>query len=332
MTTGLPDEEFRSEDQVDTGKFSLVAQELFNHQIKNWKLAADGYQSLSAVHIKKFKFDNFSIEAHFNPGRIISSSAKVDAKSISERPCFLCKENLPYDQKAVKINENYILLVNPYPIFNTHFTIPSVNHVPQLILSEMGNMLSISKMLGKNYSVFYNGPECGASAPDHLHIQAGDFGFMKIDTEHESMARAYGKTVYQENDLKTTAVQGCLRNYFSVESEDKTKLTAEFQKIFYALQNGKSRLEPMMNIICNYNSRWRLLIFPRSNHRPGYFYEEGENNILVSPAAVDLGGVMIFPRDKDFSKISAELIKDIFMQVTLSGARFGAVADKLGNR
>jgi len=316
----------------DEDKFSglpLKAERLFEHQLKNWQLASDGYRSLTAVQIKQFEFANFSIEAHYNPGRIISSSAKVDTKSIEARPCFLCIKNLPADQKVVKVIENYFLLVNPFPIFNKHFTIPSIHHFPQAIKSEFKNLLVISSKLGEGYSVFYNGPRCGASAPDHLHFQAGNFGFMKIDKEYKDILNRYGEIIYDDDELVTTIVTGCLRNFISIESNNILKIKDELKKIYNVLNIEQANVEPMMNIICSYNDSLRVLVFPRSKHRPSYFFEEGGNKILISPAAVDLGGVLIFPREEDFNRITKELIIDVFKQVTFSNDEFKYISDKL---
>jgi ATP adenylyltransferase/5',5'''-P-1,P-4-tetraphosphate phosphorylase II len=332
MQIEFPDNKLYLNDDDSLSGLPEKAERLFEHQLKNWKLASDGYRSLTAVQIKKFEFDNFTIEAHFNPGRIISSSAKVDAKSIEARPCFLCINNLPNEQKAVKVINDYILLVNPFPIFDKHFTIPSVNHVPQTIKSEIENLLTISSMLGESYSVFYNGPGCGASAPDHLHFQSGNFGFMKIDTEYKEMINTYGEVIFKNDELVTTVVTGCLRNFISLESNNISKLTDEFESIYNLLNKEQSDEEPMMNIICSYHSSWRLLVFPRSKHRPSYFFEEGENKLLISPAAVDLGGVLILPREEDFNKITKELIIDIFKQVILNDDEFSYLSDKLKNR
>lgn len=331
MQTTFSSKRLYLEGDENLGDLPSKAEKLFEHQLKDWKLAADGYRSLAAVQIKLFEFDNFTIEAHYNPGRIISSSAKVDSKSIQARPCFLCINNLPAEQKAVKVVNDYILLVNPFPIFSKHFTIPSVNHLPQAIESEINNMLLISSMLGKDYSVFYNGPRCGASAPDHIHFQAGNFAFMKIDSEFENISKAYGKIVYKDPDLITTAVSGCLRNFISIESNNISSVKAEFQKVYNLLSKDEPGEEPMMNIICTYNERWRLLVFPRSQHRPSYFFEEGEHKMLISPAAVDLGGVLIFPREEDFNKLTKELVIDIFRQVTFSDDKFRYLSDNLRN-
>ncbi|MFA5806707.1 MAG: DUF4922 domain-containing protein, partial [Melioribacteraceae bacterium] len=298
MQIEFPENKLYLNDDDSLSGLPEKAERLFEHQLKNWQLASDGYKSLASIQVKLFEFEKFSIEAHFNPGRIISSSAKVDAKSIEARPCFLCISNLPAEQKAVSVFENYILLINPFPIFHKHFTIPSVDHVPQSIKSEIKNLLIISSMLGKDYSVFYNGPRCGASAPDHLHFQAGNFGFMKIDNEYKDVLNAYGEIIYEDDELITTAVTDSLRNFISLESNNISKITAEFDRIYNLLNKEQSDEEPMMNIICSYNNSWRLLVFPRSKHRPSYFYEEGENKLLISPAAVDLGGVLIFPREE----------------------------------
>lgn len=332
MQIEFPENKLYLNDDDSLSGLPKKAERLFEHQLKNWRLASDGYRSLPAVQIKQFEFDNFTIEAHFNPGRIISSSAKVDAKSINERPCFLCISNLPAEQKAVRVFGNYILLINPFPIFHKHFTIPTINHIPQAIKSEIANMLVISSKLGKDYSVFYNGPRCGASAPDHMHFQAGNFGFMKIDMEYKEIFKSYGKLIFEDDELKTTAVSGCLRNFISIETDNSSRLIDEFTKIYNSFSNEQSTTEPMMNIICNYDTSWRLLIFPRSKHRPTHFFEEGEKKILISPAAVDFGGVCIFPREEDFNKITKELIIDIFEQVTVSDDEFKCLSDKLKNR
>lgn len=301
---------------------------LFEQQTENWQLAKNGYSSLKLVEKKIFEFDDFIIEAHYNPGRIVSSSAKVDEKSIKERPCFLCIDNLPEDQKAVKIDDKYILLVNPFPIFDKHFTIPHVQHIPQTIKENFKSLLTISEKLNKDFSIFYNGPKCGASAPDHLHFQAGNFGFMRIDNEFYSILNKYGKLINDSNEYTTTAVTNYLRNFISIESNEIKPLTNEFMRIYDILSEGLND-EPMLNIICTYNNFWKVIIFPRKKHRPTYFFEEGENKILISPAAVDMGGVLIFPREEDFNKIDQETVIDIYSQVTFSNDEMSNLIKKL---
>lgn len=329
MRKEFPEKNIYLEDDSSEREFRLKAEMLFQHQLKNWALASDNYRSLDLVQVRQFEFDHFTIDAHYNSGRIISSSAKVDEKTVKSRPCFLCTSNLPDEQKAVRMVNQYILLVNPFPIFEKHFTIPSTGHVPQAIKSEVANLLTVSSLLGAGYSVFYNGPACGASAPDHLHFQAGNSDFMKINGEFGEIKNHYGKILFEDDELILAAVNSPLRNFLTIESASKNKIASEFIRIYTALTQKHTDAEPMMNIICSYDNGWRLLIFPRSRHRPLCFFEEGENGILISPAAVDMGGVLIFPREKDFYKITKELITDIFRQVTLSDAEFAVLTDKL---
>ena len=317
------------ENDYRVSELSDNTKRLFEHQINNWKLASNGYESLKSIQKKTFEFDGFNLEAHYNPGRIISSSAKVDNKSIEERPCFLCVKNLPLEQKAIKAIGNYIILVNPFPIFPVHFTIPSINHEPQLIINEFQNLLLLTKELGKDYSLFYNGPKCGASAPDHLHFQAGSKNFMRIDDEYESVIKKYGSIVCEENDAVLYKVTGYLRNYFSIESNNVKSIIDKFNVIYNLLFEKDDNDEPMMNIICTYEKSWRVIIFPRSKHRPNYFFEEGDNKILISPAAVDFGGVCIFPREEDFNKITKELLVDVFKQVTISEDKINYIAKEI---
>jgi len=329
MQTEFSEKNFYLEIKDNSKDLLILIARLFEDQLQNWKLASDGYNSLKSVRKKIFMFDGFSIEAQFNAGRIVSSSAKVDDRSIKQRPCFLCQANLPKEQKAVKLFDDYILLVNPFPIFNKHFTIPLLKHVSQSIHAEFESLLNLSSLLGKNYSVFYNGPKCGASAPDHMHFQAGNFGFMLIENELESIIKKYGQLILFDSEIKLFIVSDSLRNYFVLKGNKISNLKVEFDKIYTALLNNSSSEEPMLNIICNYTNEWTILIFPRSKHRPSYFFEENDKQILISPAAVDFGGVLIFPREEDFKHITKELVIDIFQQVSISKDFFDNVLQKL---
>jgi ATP adenylyltransferase/5',5'''-P-1,P-4-tetraphosphate phosphorylase II len=201
-----------------TETLSSQIKSLLDSQIVDWELAKNNYKGLESVKVKEFSFDGFSIKVQFNPSRIISTSAKVDAKSIQERKCFLCKENLPKDQRGIEYKNEYIILVNPFPIFPEHFTIPKVDHKPQRIKENFEDILDLSKDLQDRYAVFYNGPKCGASAPDHMHFQAGIKNFMPVDYEFESIQKInlsnYGK-------VKISYTESYLRNFISLESSDK---------------------------------------------------------------------------------------------------------------
>ncbi len=290
---------------------------LLKEQISSWALAKKNYQELGDIKKKIFDFESFKIVVQFNPGRMISSSAKVDAKSIKERPCFLCSNSLPNEQKGLKCDDKYLLLVNPFPIFEKHFTIPHIEHIPQEILPNFSSMLSIAKKLGDNYSLFYNGPKCGASAPDHMHFQASPKNEMPIEQEINSLINC--SEVVLKNDLVLVySISNYLRNFFLIESDNNIAVQHEFTKLYSSIQkvNGVDN-EPLLNIIVSFDKVWRVFIFPRKAHRPKEYFLEGSKKILLSPAAVDFGGLLITPRKEDFNKIEKEDIINIFEQTSV---------------
>lgn len=305
---------------------SKTAKELLQKQLQVWGLAQGNYKDLGTVKSKEVQFDGFSITVQFNPARIQSSNAKVDAKSIQERKCFLCPANLPEVQEGIRYGEDYQLLVNPFPIFPQHFTIPTFAHTDQLILDRIGDMLDLAKVLDA-YSLFYNGPKCGASAPDHAHFQAGIKGFMPIEKDVKTITK---EIVLEEKGMTLFALRNYLRNSFVIEATDRTKAVDTFKKIYSLLEIKEGEQEPMMNVIAWYEAdKWFLVVLPREVHRPKCFFAEGEDNILISPASVDLGGVFITPQEKDFNKISAKDIQNILEEICLNHNKFNHIINQL---
>jgi len=299
---------------------------LFHSQLQEWPLAKANFEALQGVESKEFDFGGFTVRVQFNPARIQSSAAKVDAKSIQERKCFLCPNNLPAEQKGISYKNEYQILVNPYPIFPEHFTIPTYQHVDQLILKRYGDMLDLAKDMDR-YTIFYNGPKCGASAPDHAHFQAGIKGFMPIEKEINNIDK---EPVISSNSLNVFALRNYFRNSFLIESDDKVEAVRFFHKLYSLLELKDDDKEPMMNILTWYNNnKWYSIVFPREKHRPGCFYAEGDDNILISPASVDLGGVFITPLEKDFRKITGRDIEAILKEISISDAKMQAIIDKL---
>jgi len=264
--------------------------QLFNEQLCEWDLAKNNYLALKHVKVKTLNVDGRRYRVELNPARIISSAAKTDPDSIRERICFLCSNNRPAKQKGIPFGEHYTILVNPYPIFPRHLTIPTIEHTPQLIASRFGDMLDLAQQLD-DYTIFYNGPKCGASAPDHFHFQAGNKGFLPI-----------------ENDRNWNTIR--------IESTSKQEMIQRFRQIYDALPLKPEDSEPMMNILTWYEEDlWTTCIFPRKKHRPDCYSAEGDDNMLISLAAVDMGGVFITPLEKDFEKISKENIIEILGEV-----------------
>lgn len=313
---------------ISSGDYAGAAHLLLKNQKKNWNKLAGGYESLKTVVDKSFQFDGFTIKVQFNPGRLISTAAKVDQESIKERKCFLCSSNLPDEQKGIKYKDEFLILANPFPIFTEHFSIVHFNHIQQEISGWFGRMLSLSKDLSKYYTVIYNGPKCGASAPDHLHFQAGNKFFMPVDNEFHSLKNEYGKIIFENNSLTVSGIDDSLRRFISIETSDA--LTAEkiFKKFYEVYKKVVPKnAEPLMNILCFYEEEygWRIIIFLRLKHRSSHYLREGNNNILLSPGAVDLGGVCITPLEKDFRNINKQLLAEIFQEVSLGKEQFDYV-------
>ena len=296
--------------------YSEKVNELFLSQLKKWELARLNYCQLNTVKTKTFDFGTFKILVQFNPERMRSSSAKVDAKSIDSRPCFLCSENRPSDQRGVAFDKNMTILVNPFPIFQRHLTIPSEEHKDQRILQNFGTLLILAEAI-PDFNVFYNGPECGASAPDHLHFQAGNKGLMPL--EEDFLNGRHTRLLLVNNGVELWHWYNYIRGIMTMRGTDREALIDTFQSFYYkfsSIQNDKP--EPMLNILVSHNEKgWIVHIIPRKVHRPVQFFLEGDDKILLSPASVDLGGVIITPREEDFLKIKKDDIADIFRQVCL---------------
>lgn len=299
---------------------------LFTEQLASWETARNNYAALSGVQVKELNVHGIPYKVQFNPARIVSSGAKVDAKSIRERKCFLCPAHLPAEQEGILFEGHYNLLVNPFPIFPRHLTIPELEHVPQRIAPRFADMLELARQLTE-YTIFYNGPRCGASAPDHAHFQAGSRGFMPIETDWRKQVAGkvadYGQATlwYLDDAPRTTLV---------IEAADKNDAMVLFGIIYRVLDVPAGESEPMMNVLALYEGdRWIVFIFPRAKHRPACYTAEGDTNLLSSPASVDLGGVFITPVEKDFRKITAEDVAQILSEVCLSADDFDRLRQEI---
>lgn len=320
----------KTENTASTNNFFrdfLVQQNL------TWELSAANYRGLDRIEEKEFLFDGFKIKVQFNPERIRSTSAKVDQNSIAARKCFLCPENRPDEQKSLAIGNDFLLLVNPFPIFRTHFTIPSVYHTDQRILPSLGAMFDISQKM-EGYSLFYNGPECGASAPDHLHFQAGENGFMPVEEEFETMKGHANTLFFDSGKLKIWVFDQYLRNMISFVTGSREEGIRAIEKVYFRFRDLQpEKPEPMVNMLCYFkDQKWHIHLFPRKLHRPEQFFQKGTEQLLISPASVDFGGVFVTPRREDFDKITAGDISDIFAQVSLDNTKFELLKNAIINK
>jgi hypothetical protein len=290
---------------------------LLDQQKKTWPQLAKGYEALELIRVREVQCDGYSVRLQLNPKRIVSSGAKVDAKSISERKCFLCIDNLPEGQKGILYQNQFLVLCNPAPIFSQHYTISDVNHIPQEIEKFLGIFFSLAKDF-TGFTVFYNGPKCGASAPDHMHFQACPSGAIPVERDVEEVRR-------RSSIGKVGAVSGFMvrdygRRVLVLESADGGELESYILNLLRSMKKVlATNEEPMLNILCSFHQNtWRVIIFPRRKHRPDVYFREGDAQVLISPAAVDIGGLVITPIEKDFQNVDAKMIQNIFEEVSIN--------------
>lgn len=301
-------------------KYSTEAKELLERQKKDWDWCVNGYGSLATVITHEFKYDGFSLKVQYNPGRMTSTSAKVDPKSIKERKCFLCEESLPPAQERLEYKNGYRILVNPFPIFPEHFTIPNKEHLPQQISGNFEMLLTLAEDLDGDYTVFYNGPKCGASAPDHFHFQAGTRNFMTVENDFDSLKAKYTVASRSVSGVTVSGIDDGIRKMIFLEGKEPDSVSAEFYKIY---ENYKAAMhldeEPLLNIIAWHDGNgFKVVVFLREKHRPRRYFAEGEERILLSPASVDIGGVGVIPVEDDFNRITQEILTELMTEVFVS--------------
>jgi len=299
-----------------------IVSSLFHEQVSNWELARVNYEGLNTVRTKTFSFGDFAMNVQFNPARIVSSGAKMDAKTIAARKCFLCTENLPAEQKGVDAG-NYTILVNPFPIFPQHFTIPRKEHIDQQIKPYFAEMLELAEALD-DYAVFYNGPRCGASAPDHMHFQAGTKDFLPVITDYKRMKPTHATIIDEGMNYQLYQLNDYCRTVYCIESDSIESAQSLFENLYTKWQvlpdlslilSKEEGIEPMMNIVCSFEDGiWYTFLFPRKAFRPWQFTAEGDKQLMVSPATVELSGIFITPIESHFDRITKADVISILEQ------------------
>ncbi|MEN6360910.1 MAG: DUF4922 domain-containing protein [Smithella sp.] len=292
---------------------SVLCRTFFESQKKSWPALASACRELEAVRQKKVSCGTYSVTLQYNPARSISSGAAVDPESIKKRPCFLCADHRPARQSGILYRNHYWILCNPAPIFPHHFTIASLAHKPQEITSSLDNLLQIASDASPDYTVFYNGPACGASAPDHLHFQLIPLDAIPFLNELEEQP-----AVKRASSLSRPE-KGLDRSIVILRSKDPGILKAHFQRLLKAFQK-LSRIgdEPLLNVFCvQRNDAWIITVFLRRKHRPDAYFAEGENRIFISPGAIDMAGVVITPQIKDYERLDGDALRKIYREVSL---------------
>src|SRR5260370_2086538 len=288
-------------------------EELFKRQLRAWPQLARGVEGLALATTRSVRIDWFDIYVRHIPHRMGSTTASVDRESIAKRACFLCAGNLPSAEEGMQFDDDFTIYCNPFPIVEHHLTIAHREHGLQRIADQFGNMLDIAAALPK-YFVVYNGPECGASAPDHMRFQAGSRVLFPIEKDTAG--------------LNCVTVPNYRRNVFILRGRDRAALIDRMDRAIELLaETTGKRVEPMVNIaVFHERETWVTYLFPRGKHRPEVFHT-GE--LTVSPASIDLCGIFVVPLAQDFERITGGAIAAIFREVTLPDVEFQEVAGKL---
>lgn len=299
-----------------SGRLPALCLELLDQQKEAWRAAGAGYESLNYVRERELKCRGFSVRVQHNPGRIKSTLADVGEKGVTERACFLCPANLPKQQKGILYRKDYLILCNPMPVFSSHFTISHLDHRPQKLAGAVATLLTLMSDFGPGSSILYNGPRCGASAPDHLHFQAVPSGLMPVEKEIHAEQRALRTLA---GGVSVHRVRGVGREVIILDGPGP----AAVGDALHALVKGLQRVllthrEPMMNLICvREEHTYTVLVFPRAKHRPDAFYLKGDGCLAISPAVVEMGGIMVTPLEKDFERLDRARVEQIFNEVSL---------------
>ena len=298
----------------------------FNRQLEVWTDARHRFRDLKHVETRQF---SDQLKLQWNPARIVSTGAKIDKKTLGERPCFLCDKNRPKEQMSKQIDEKFHLLVNLFPILPVHFTIPARKHQPQLIYKNYGEMHRFIS-LHSDLMVFYNGPKCGASAPDHLHFQAGTNGILPLQTNWQRLSRNLTDIISLNDEEKISVVRDFIVPAFVIISKSAESDEALFRRLYKAMPQRGDETEPMMNIIS-----WRKgeefisVVIPREKHRPEAYFAEGDAQFVVSPGALDMSGLIITPREEDFRKLTEEKALSLLQECGVSEEKMNAIIAKL---
>ena len=287
--------------------------ELFRRQARAWPQLATGLEGLARAETRRIRIDWFYVYVRHIPHRVVSTTAPVDPESVAKRRCFLCAENLPKEEEGIRFGTDFTIYCNPFPILERHLTISHKDHRPQRIADQLGSMLDLAAAL-PSYFVIYNGPECGASAPDHMHFQAGSRELLPIEKDAQ--------------DLRGVTIPKYHRNVILLRGRERANMGARMSRTLDLLGEVTGRRpEPMINIAVHHEKgEWTAYLFPRGTHRPRVFYT-GE--LTVSPAAIDLCGIFVVPIGPDFKKITGDAIAAIFREVTLPDSQFRQVAEQL---
>lgn len=300
------------------------------NQLAKWQTARTNHEALNQIETRRFELAGNTITVQFNPARAVSTCAKVDKSSIEARKCFLCPENKPNEQDEIiiSLDEPFSLRINPYPILPGHLTISSLKHQDQVLADKTirqlpGKLISwLEEYFASGYVLFYNGAKCGASAPDHFHFQAVKQSDVPVIQQWERLM----ETAVREKEIKTE--NGNTYSSFQITSyicpiqvficnHSADILPEMINQYLESLPLHEGESEPRYNLFAWQNKQrgFTMAYFPREEHRPACYTATGGEQLLVSPGALDMAGLLVTPRKEDFDKITESDITQIYKEV-----------------
>ncbi|RRD02781.1 DUF4922 domain-containing protein [Prevotella sp. OH937_COT-195] len=301
----------------------------FIRQLDTWADAKKRYKDLQQVKTRELVTERLTMRVQFNPARMVSTGASIDSGAIKERPCFLCEKNRPEEQMSKDFDSRFELLLNPFPILPHHFTIPLRCHQPQAVMGNYGDMHRILERY-PDLTVFYNGPCCGASAPDHMHFQAGTGMVLPLQAEWQRLSRTLSPVITINAEEGIWVIDEYTVPALLIKSRSKETDDRLFRKLYKVMPMTETDVEPMMNIVS-----WRIgddhltVVLPRKKHRPECYGAAGGLQMMVSPGALDMAGLIITPRKEDFERITPAVAESILKEVAMSADNFAVMVDAL---
>lgn len=297
----------------------------FAHQLDTWDEIRQRYEALKHVGLKQLGHR----QLQYNPARMVSTGAQIDRQTIAQRACFLCEKNRPEEQLTIDLGDDFELMVNPFPVLPMHFTIVRKTHVSQTILENYTEIHRLLELFPELF-VFYNGPMSGASAPDHMHFQAGIGQELPLMTVLRKLEKEQQVLIKQENGSSLSMFNTVSFNAFVIKSKAQETEMTLFKQLYAAMPVREGEKEPRMNIVA-----WRdgsedvTVVLPRDNHRPACYFEEGDRRMVISPGALDMAGLIITPREEDFNRMSEDKLISILKEVSIKEKDMENIKEKL---
>ena len=293
-----------------------------NDQLSVWQLASSNFRSLKAAEIRRFQLCGLDCKVQHNPIRIVSTTADVSKEAIEGRKCFLCQENRPKEQFHLKFEGRkgrlYNIQVNPYPLFSNHLVIVRDTHIPQSIWHHFPDILDFTTTY-PDFTVFYNGPESGASAPDHLHFQAVPRLALPLEEEINKFLDHPTEPITSVKDATLYRFPGYINGVFAL----KATTTKSLAKLFYCLldctHKSEEESEPKFNLYTyRKDKEYRTFVILRSAYRSHHYFLEGADKLTISPGSADMAGFIVAPIKEDFDRLNSDLLSEMLTEVSIS--------------